>query len=188
METAKFLLMKSEESEKQVDGLVMEGYVATSPSLELLATYVTRQKKKEMLQKGVEEGRWSEKFISRIQFNGDLVIASPDIYQVVLGSDAEFIMLASDGLWDYMNSSDAIEFVRNQLRQHGDVQLASEALAEAALDRRSQDNITIVIADLGRTDWRNLPVQRPNAVYEFGQAFATVGLVSLGIWMSSLLT
>ncbi|KAF8042845.1 hypothetical protein BT93_A1238 [Corymbia citriodora subsp. variegata] len=146
-----------------------------------------KTKKKEMLQKGVKEGRWSEKFISRIQFNGDLVIASPDIYQVALGSDAEFIVLASDGLWDYINSSDAIEFVRNQLRQHGDVQLASEALAEVALDRRSQDNITIVIADLGRTDWNNLPVQRPNVVYEFGQAFTTVGLVSLGIWMSSLL-
>ncbi|XP_030460369.1 protein phosphatase 2C 57 [Syzygium oleosum] len=147
-----------------------------------------KTKKIEMLQKGVKEGRWSEKFISRIQFNGDLVIASPDIYQVALGSDAEFIVLASDGLWDYMNSSDAIEFVRNQLRQHGNVQLASEALAEAALDRRSQDNITIVIAELGRTDWRNLPVQRPNVVFEFGQAFATVGLVSLGIWMFSLLS
>ncbi|XP_030532436.1 protein phosphatase 2C 57 [Rhodamnia argentea] len=147
-----------------------------------------KTKKNEMLQKGVEEGRWSEKFISRIQFNGDLVIASPDIYQVALGSDAEFILLASDGLWDYMSSSDAVEFVRNHLRQHGDVQLASEALAEAALDRRSQDNITIVIADLGHTDWQTLPMQRPNVVYEVSQAFATIGLVSLGIWMSSLLS
>ncbi|CAI0544600.1 unnamed protein product [Linum tenue] len=56
-----------------------------------------------MLQKGVQEGRWTEKFTSRIQFNGDLVVASPDTYQVSLGSDAEFVVLASDGLWDYMN-------------------------------------------------------------------------------------
>lgn len=43
-------------------------------------------------------------FVScRIQFNGDLLTATPDIYQVALGSDAEFILLASDGLWDYMN-------------------------------------------------------------------------------------
>lgn len=147
-----------------------------------------KTKKNEMLKKGVNEGRWSEKFVSRVQLNKDLVIASPDIFQVSLGSDAEFVLLASDGLWDYMNSSDAVKFVRNQLRQHGDVQLACEALAGAALDQHSQDNISIVIADLGRTDWRNLPLQRQNVAYELAQAFATIGIVSLGIWMSSLLS
>ncbi|KAH9780156.1 protein phosphatase 2C 57 [Citrus sinensis] len=141
-----------------------------------------------MLKKGVNEGRWSEKFVSRVQLNKDLVIASPDIFQVSLGSDAEFVLLASDGLWDYMNSSDAVKFVRNQLQQHGDVQLACEALAQAALDQHSQDNISIVIADLGQTDWRNLPLQQQNVVCELAQAFATIGIVSLGIWMSSLLS
>ncbi|GMY07557.1 protein phosphatase 2C 57 [Fagus crenata] len=147
-----------------------------------------KTKKNEMLKKGVVEGRWPEKFVSRVQFNADLVIASPDIFQVPIESDAEFVLLASDGLWDYMNSSDAVTFVRNQLRQHGDVQLACEALAQAVLDRRSQDNVSIVIADLGRTNWQSLPLQQQNFVYEFGQAFATIGIVSLGIWMSSQLS
>ncbi|KAM7467677.1 hypothetical protein LguiB_015239 [Lonicera macranthoides] len=147
-----------------------------------------KTKKNEMLEKGVEEGRFSQKFVSRIQFNGDLVTATPDVYQVALGPDAEFVLLASDGLWDYMKSKDAVNFVRNQLRKHGDVQMACEALAQAALDRRSQDNITIVIADLGRTKWQNLPVQQQNFVYELGQAFATIGVVTVGIWMSSLLS
>lgn len=147
-----------------------------------------KTKKNEMLKKGVEEGRWSEKFVSRVQFNGDLVIASPDIFQVALGSGAEFVLLASDGLWDYISSSDAVTFVRNQLREHGDVQLACEALARAALDRRSQDNISIIIADLGRTDWQNLPLQRQNFVFELAQALATVGIVSLGIWATSMLS
>ncbi|PON72034.1 Protein phosphatase [Parasponia andersonii] len=147
-----------------------------------------KTKKNEMLTKGVEEGRWSEKFVSRVQFSGDLVTASPDVFQVALGTDAEFVLLASDGLWDYINSSEAVAFVRNQLRQHGDVQLASEKLAEAALDRRTQDNVSIVIADLGRTDWRNLPLQEQNLVYELGQALATIGIVSLGVWMTTLLS
>ncbi|XP_059629002.1 protein phosphatase 2C 57 [Cornus florida] len=142
-----------------------------------------KTKKIEMLEKGVKEGRWTEKFISRIQFNGDLVTASPDVYQVALGSDAEFALLASDGLWDYMSSSGVVDFVRNQLRQHGDAQLACEALARAALDRGSQDNVSIIIADLGRTDWQSLPLQQQNVLYELGQAFATVGIVSFGIWM-----
>ncbi|KAJ0971745.1 hypothetical protein J5N97_019704 [Dioscorea zingiberensis] len=146
-----------------------------------------KTKKNEMLEKGVEEGRWSQKFASRIKFKGDLVTSSPDIYQVELGSDAEFILLASDGLWDYMKSSEAVAFVRNQLREHGDVQLASEALAHAALDQRSQDNVSILIADLGKTDWLSLPTQGPNIFLEISQAFATVGIVSLVIWMSSFL-
>ncbi|CAL5406417.1 unnamed protein product [Camellia sinensis] len=61
------------------------------------------------------------------------------------------------------NDLEAVNFVRNQLQQHGDVQ-----------DRRSRDNVSIVIADLGRTDWQSLPRQKENFVYELGQAFATI--------------
>ncbi|KAJ3671206.1 hypothetical protein LUZ60_008632 [Juncus effusus] len=146
-----------------------------------------KTKKNEMLRKGVEEGRWTEKFVSRIKFKGDLVTAVPDIYTVELSSDAEFVMLASDGLWDYMKTSEAVNIVRNQLRQHGDVQLACETLARTAIDQGSQDNVSIIIADLGRTNWQELPVQGPNLLLEFTQAFATVGFVSIGIWISSLL-
>ncbi|KAJ1388499.1 hypothetical protein SESBI_39075 [Sesbania bispinosa] len=147
-----------------------------------------KTKKNEMLRKGVQEGRWSEKFISRVQLNNDLVVALPDVYQVALGSDAEFVVLASDGLWDYMSSSDAVSFVRDQLRKHGNIQQACEALAEAALDRRTQDNVSIIIADLGRTDWQNLPLQQQNVIFELVQALATIVIVSIGIWFSSQLS
>ncbi|TVU34096.1 hypothetical protein EJB05_15923, partial [Eragrostis curvula] len=108
-----------------------------------------KTRKNEMLVKGVKEGRWSEKFASRIQFKGNLVISLPDVSLVELGPDVEFVLLATDGLWDYMKSSEAVAFVRDQLRQHGDVQLACDALGQKVLDQRSQDNISIVIADLG---------------------------------------
>uniref|UniRef100_A0ACD5VM51 Uncharacterized protein n=1 Tax=Avena sativa TaxID=4498 RepID=A0ACD5VM51_AVESA len=147
-----------------------------------------KTRKNEMLVKGVKEGRWTEKFVSRIKFKGDLVISSPDISLVELGSDVEFVLVATDGLWDYIKSTEAVAFVRDQLRQHGDVQRACEALGEKALDQRSQDNISIVIADLGRTNWKELPVPRPNVFLELSQAVATVGAVSVGIWISSLLT
>ncbi|KAK9665225.1 hypothetical protein RND81_14G098900 [Saponaria officinalis] len=146
-----------------------------------------KTKKNEMLEDGVKEGRWPKKFVSRVKFNDDLVVARPDFFQVALASDAEFAVLASDGLWDYVNSSEAVSIVRDQLRQHGNVQEACESLAKIALDRRSQDNISIIIADFGKTEWQRLPVDRDNVVYEFGQAFATVGVVSLGLWLSSQL-
>ncbi|KAL5227852.1 hypothetical protein ABZP36_016117 [Zizania latifolia] len=146
-----------------------------------------KTRKNEMLVKGVKEGRWTEKFISRIKFKGDLIISSPEVSFVELGPDVEFVLLATDGLWDYIKSSEAVALVRDQLRQHGDVQLACEALGQTALDRRSQDNISIVIADLGRINWKELPDQRPNLFLELTQAVATVGAVSLGIWISSFL-
>ena len=41
--------------------------------------------------------------LSRVEFNGDWVTAAPDIYQTNL-KDCEFIILASDGLWDYIQT------------------------------------------------------------------------------------
>ncbi|PAN30485.1 hypothetical protein GQ55_5G282200 [Panicum hallii var. hallii] len=147
-----------------------------------------KTRKDEMLVKGVKEGRWTEKFISRIKFKEDIIVSTPDVSLVELGPDVEFLILATDGLWDYMKSSEAVAFVRDQLRRHGDVQLACEALGQKALDERSQDNISIVIADLGRTNWKALPVERPNLFLELSQAVVTVGVVAVGIWFSSLLT
>ncbi|CAD6238294.1 unnamed protein product [Miscanthus lutarioriparius] len=146
-----------------------------------------KTRKNEMLVKGVKEGRWTDKFISRIKFKDDLIISSPDVSLVELGPDVEFVLLATDGLWDYIKSSEAVAFVRDQLRQHGDVQLACEALGQKALDQRSKDNISIVIADLGRINWKALPDERPNMFFELSQAVATVGVVSIGIWFSSFL-
>lgn len=39
-----------------------------------------------------------------------------------------------------------------------------------------------------RTDWQSLPVQQQNVVLELVQAVATISLVSLGIWISTLLS
>ncbi|KAM3349530.1 hypothetical protein ACQJBY_022463 [Aegilops geniculata] len=87
-----------------------------------------KTRKNEMLVKGVKEGRWTEKFVSRINFKGDLIISSPDVSLVELGPDVEFVLVATDGLWDYIKSTEAVAFVRDQLCQHGDVQVCSLSL------------------------------------------------------------
>jgi protein phosphatase 1A len=38
----------------------------------------------------------------RIKFKGDLIISSPDVSLVELGPDVEFVLVATDGLWDYI--------------------------------------------------------------------------------------
>eukprot|EP00252_Welwitschia_mirabilis_P022945 TRINITY_DN6367_c0_g1_i1.p1 TRINITY_DN6367_c0_g1~~TRINITY_DN6367_c0_g1_i1.p1 ORF type:complete len:390 (+),score=88.64 TRINITY_DN6367_c0_g1_i1:158-1327(+) len=146
-----------------------------------------KTKKKEMLEEGIREGKWTQKFVSRIRNNGDWVIATPDVHHTILKSEVEFIILASDGLWDCMKSSDAVNFVRSQLRKHGDVQFACEALAKAALNRNAQDNVSIIIADMGKILQHDGPEEEMHLAIELLQAAATVGIVCIVMWLSSFI-
>ncbi|KAL7241744.1 hypothetical protein ACSBR1_014352 [Camellia fascicularis] len=90
--------------------------------------------------------------------------------------------------------SEAVNFVRNQLRQHGDVQLVRH------LEEQLWSDVHKIMSTSSLLIWamhlyalrgqigKVCLVQKENFVYELGQAFATIGIVSLGVWMSSLLS
>lgn len=140
--------------------------------------------RQEMLDDGVRDGTWTSKFATRIAINGDWVTPAPEITHTTV-RDAEFIILASDGLWDTLKSSEAVQIVRNQLRQHGNAQRASEFLAKIALDKSGQDNVSIVIADFGKVQQQpDGRFEMQNIGSEVGQAVLTVGIVALGVWLS----
>ncbi|KAL7164159.1 hypothetical protein ACSBR2_040134 [Camellia fascicularis] len=83
--------------------------------------------------------------------------------------------------------SEAVNFVRNQLRQHRDVQLVRRLEEQLWTDVHkimSASSLLIWGGQIGKV----CLVQKENFVYELGQAFATIGIVSLGVWMSSLLS
>jgi len=48
-------------------------------------------------------------------FTGDLVTATPDVKEVMLTEEDEFIVLACDGLWDVMSSQEVCDLVRSKL-------------------------------------------------------------------------
>lgn len=52
-----------------------------------------------------------EFFFCRIKFKDDLIISSPDVSLVELGPDVEFVLLATDGLWDYIKRSLQVPFI-----------------------------------------------------------------------------
>eukprot|EP00200_Dunaliella_tertiolecta_P008380 CAMPEP_0202379020 /NCGR_PEP_ID=MMETSP1127-20130417/22137_1 /ASSEMBLY_ACC=CAM_ASM_000462 /TAXON_ID=3047 /ORGANISM="Dunaliella tertiolecta, Strain CCMP1320" /LENGTH=281 /DNA_ID=CAMNT_0048977445 /DNA_START=274 /DNA_END=1118 /DNA_ORIENTATION=- len=62
------------------------------------------------------------------------VIATPDIREESLRDDDEFLILASDGLWDVISNQDAAGIVRNI----HDPQRAAARLAEEAAAKRQQ--------------------------------------------------
>ncbi|TYZ62202.1 hypothetical protein PybrP1_009795 [[Pythium] brassicae (nom. inval.)] len=79
------------------------------------------------------------------RFNGDLVIATPEIAELQLAKHDEFLVLASDGLFDVMAPQQVVDFVRKKLAQHGNAQHASEELVSHAISIGSTDNVSAVI-------------------------------------------
>jgi serine/threonine protein phosphatase PrpC len=57
----------------------------------------------------------------------------------------EFMILATDGLWDIMSPQSAVNFVRKKLSEHNDLQQAAKELVREAISRGSVDNVTVLI-------------------------------------------
>ena len=69
------------------------------------------------------------------------VVSDPEIQEATIGPEDEFLVLASDGLWDVVKDQDAVSLVEKQL----DAEEAAKCLTEEALKRGSGDNITCIV-------------------------------------------
>ncbi|XP_030451255.1 probable protein phosphatase 2C 30 [Syzygium oleosum] len=80
------------------------------------------------------------------------VIADPETKTLQITPDCEFIVLASDGLWDKVTNQEAVDLVR---AMNVDINLrdplsACKKLAELSMRRGSTDDITVLVIDLRR--------------------------------------
>eukprot|EP00746_Dinoflagellata_sp_MGD_P127802 gnl/MRDRNA2_/MRDRNA2_62295_c0_seq1.p1 gnl/MRDRNA2_/MRDRNA2_62295_c0~~gnl/MRDRNA2_/MRDRNA2_62295_c0_seq1.p1 ORF type:complete len:463 (+),score=67.74 gnl/MRDRNA2_/MRDRNA2_62295_c0_seq1:43-1431(+) len=79
------------------------------------------------------------------------VIASPEVKVYDLTSDDLFMILASDGVWEFISSQEAVEIVWNVLQDGGDASEATAILIEKAKDlwRKEEgdyrDDITAIV-------------------------------------------
>lgn len=53
----------------------------------------------------------------RRRFTGDPVTAQPDVTELALQGDDEFVIVASDGLWDVMDSQEVAKLARRDLQR-----------------------------------------------------------------------
>lgn len=85
-----------------------------------------------------------------------LVSATPfvDVYE--LNPEDEFVILASDGVWDRISDDEAVAIVRQELSQCSTtdkdqiVKAAADKLIEVALRKRTYDNATAIVMSF---DW-----------------------------------
>lgn len=83
------------------------------------------------------------------------VIASPEVKVYDLNDDDLFMILASDGIWEFISSQEAAEIVWGVLQEGGDATKATEILVENASDRwqkeeggHYRDDITAIVVAL----------------------------------------
>jgi len=80
-------------------------------------------------------------------------VAEPEVTEFNLIEQDEFVIIASDGLWDVMLSQEAVDFVHECLRsQELPRACIADALAKEALRLKSRDNVTVVIVFVALRD------------------------------------
>ncbi|KAF3323010.1 Protein kinase and PP2C-like domain-containing protein [Carex littledalei] len=73
------------------------------------------------------------------------VTAQPEIIETNLSSQDEFLVMASDGLWDVLTNEDVISIIKDTVKEPG---MCSKRLATEAAERGSKDNITVIVVFL----------------------------------------
>eukprot|EP00980_Cylindrotheca_fusiformis_P022249 scaffold9153_cov121-Cylindrotheca_fusiformis.AAC.13 len=83
-----------------------------------------------------------------------MITSEPDIVQVVLDPEDEFIVLGCDGIWDCLSNENAVEYVRERIDTKSPTEIGVEMLDDIISEdpRVTQgiggDNMTIMIIDL----------------------------------------
>jgi len=70
----------------------------------------------------------------------------PDIFNIKLSPDDDYLVQASDGLWDVLRNRDVLDICYNM--EPGGPQKIAEELVHAALARGSTDNTTAIVVSL----------------------------------------
>lgn len=82
----------------------------------------------------------------------NLVIADPDILTFDLSDHKpQFLMFASDGLWDMFSNEEAVAYVKDRLAV--EPFFGAKSITLQAYYKGSLDNITVLVVNLANHDW-----------------------------------
>ncbi|KAI4363959.1 hypothetical protein MLD38_020111 [Melastoma candidum] len=73
------------------------------------------------------------------------VTAEPEITETTLAKDDEYLVMASDGLWDILSGEEVVSIIRDTVKEPS---MCAKRLATEAAERGSKDNITVIVVFL----------------------------------------
>ena len=69
------------------------------------------------------------------------VLGEPDIYEYVIGEEDKFVIVASDGVWEYLSNEDVMNIVKEVYLDSDDkAEEACELLVKNATDAWKREN------------------------------------------------
>jgi serine/threonine protein phosphatase PrpC len=79
----------------------------------------------------------------------EFVVAEPDVASRILGETDEFLVVGSDGLWDFMDDQECVDVTRKTLAEGDDaLERAAKDLVATACERGSLDDVSVLVIDL----------------------------------------
>jgi len=72
------------------------------------------------------------------------IISTPEMCTHPIGSEDMFVVLGSDGVWDYLSDQEAVDI---GLAHFGKPQAAAQAICQAAFNNEAEDNITALVVE-----------------------------------------
>ncbi|XP_047082829.1 probable protein phosphatase 2C 27 [Lolium rigidum] len=76
---------------------------------------------------------------------GGPLSAEPELKMITLTKDDEFLIIGSDGIWDYFSNQNSVDFARQRLQEHNDLRRCCRQIVEEAIRRGATDNLTAVM-------------------------------------------
>lgn len=76
---------------------------------------------------------------------GGPLSAEPELELITLTREDEFLIIASDGIWEFFSNQNAVDFARRRLQVHNDLKLCCKEIIEEAMKRGATDNLTVVM-------------------------------------------
>ncbi|KAK6942122.1 PPM-type phosphatase-like domain [Dillenia turbinata] len=73
------------------------------------------------------------------------VTAEPEITEIGLSAEHEFLVMASDGLWDVVSNEEVVSIISDTVKEPA---MCSKRLATEAVERGSMDNVTVIVVFL----------------------------------------
>lgn len=79
---------------------------------------------------------------------GALVSPEPEIREVEIGPEDKKVVLASDGLWDYLSDKEAADLIRNEPDADRASNILCDEIIKRGRDKRYVDNVTALVINL----------------------------------------